>query len=117
MSAIVNETSASAVPTTTRGVKSFGAGVVIHYEYNEFVREQQEKKRYRTILACLIVFFPACILFAWGITHLILGLSSVSSGSRLTYVINKNAQIAFATMQLNAESGEMAYAVLSGGSR
>ncbi|OQV14607.1 putative Receptor-type guanylate cyclase gcy-3 [Hypsibius exemplaris] len=97
----------------TRGVRSFGASVVIHYEYNEFVREQGEKRRFRSILACLVVFFPACVLFAWGITHLVLGVTALASSSRLSYVVNKNVQIALATIQLNFEGGEMAQAMLS----
>ena len=107
-----NPTSRSLAGTHT--VKSFGAGVVINYEYNEFVREQSEKRRGRAILAGLIVFFPACILFAWGITHLVLGLNAVTSSSRLTAVINQNVQVALATIQLNFESGDMAYVAMTG---
>jgi hypothetical protein len=97
-----------------RKIASFGAGVVINYEFNEFIREQKDKRRYRVTLASLVVFFPACILLAWAVTHLVLGLTSVASSARLTNVVNRNVQIALATIQLNFESGEMAYAVLSG---
>ena len=95
-------------------VESFGAGVVISYEYNEFVREQKRKTRQRKLLAFFVVFFPGCILFAWGLCHMLLGLFSVARSAQLTRVISTLDVIATATMILNQESGQMVLAVMDG---
>lgn len=95
-----------------RHVSSFGAGVVINWEYNEFLHEQKEKRLYRKTLAFLVVFVPACIVFAWGISHLVLGLDGRRNAERLNDVVNKNLQIASIAIKLNLEAGTVVYSLL-----
>ena len=86
-----------------KSTHSFGAGAIINYEFNEFVREQCEKRPFRRALALTMVSLPAIILFAWAVQHVSVQLTALAPSRLLVDIVARISKLAIAALAMDKE--------------